>query len=158
MATGWLTTTTINNYVDTRLTNELTNDAGAATRNETVVTELLEASKEFVQSFFACGGRYNTPLLDAEVNASVRQCQAKIFLHDVSLRRGGDIPEVVTGNFNLALATLERIRDGRQVILDTSESEANRTSLPSVAERSDTDRDLLGLMGDSRFYPLRVVI
>lgn len=156
---AWLTITstagTLESYIDARLLDELSNDANAATRDTTVIQELLDASKEFIQTWLAPLKRHTTPLTDAEVNASIRQIQASIVFRDLYARRGGELPQSVQTAYSTAIATLERIREGRQVVMDTDESTANANALPSAAERPDTDRDRLGLMADSRFYPMR---
>jgi hypothetical protein len=152
---AWLTTTTVANYIDTRLLDELSSDANNNTRNNTVVSELLDGAKEYIQTYLAHGKRHSTPLTDSEVNASIRRAQAKIVLHDLWIRRGVEVPESVTRDRAWADESLARIRDGLQVVLETDESEANRTAVPIAAVRSNTDRDTLGLMADSRFYPYR---
>lgn len=152
---AWLTTTTVAYYIDSRLLDEFTSDANNNTRNNTVLQELLDGAKEYIQTYLAHGKRHSTPLGDSEVNASIRRAQAKVVLHDLWIRRGVEVPESVTRDRAWADESLARIRDGLQVVLDTDESEANRTTTPTVATRSDTDRDTLSLMADSRFYPYR---
>ena len=142
---------------DLRTLQNLSSDTaadGTADESNTILLNAIERASADVQSYALRGGRYSASELDNLQTAD--DWSLKGLVVDLAVgyafRRRGIIPPDSQEQYEKALATLEDLRDGKQVFNDTGAIAAGK---PSAVVITSTERSKLDLVADSPFFPPR---
>lgn len=149
---AWLNSTTLNNWLDSRIADQGTNDADAASRNATVITELLDAAQQQIESAISTSKQYSVPLADEEVNAQMRRWQAHLAIYWLMSRRAGEVPSKVEQNYRVAMNELDMVRKGEMILNATDEGAGNAQSVMRYRQLTADEKFGAGLPSTNAFW------
>lgn len=150
---AWLTPTTLENYVDSRLLAMLSSDVNTQeppVADSGVINELLDAAKEEIESAARIGKRYTPPFDADEVTAWLRQIQAALSVWMLYNRRSQTPNETWAAAYDGAMDRLAALRRGTEIPGMIDETADNvEAMLPESVFLEDTEKEDRDLSADN---------
>lgn len=156
MANQYLTVAEFARAVDTRVLAMLgsdTDSAGTVNQSNAILTTAIQRASADIEADATRGEMYSPTTLLALYDADdwlIRSICAQRALWHLYARRAKSIPDSIQAGIDEAMRYLEDLREGRRVF---AVDENRSAGVPSINVINASERVMLNLEGNSRFYP-----